>query len=161
MTLRPKDDRCEICGRPVKRSLSRETVEVGRHLFTAQMPIQTCGSCGWITNLLEGRGELMLRAAAEFVRAGDFSGTAIRQMRLVLGLRAEDLAKLLDVRPETISRWETGKWAINRTAAATLGTMILDRLESVERTLMVLKALQSPKRVRNKVDFGTITGAPQ
>jgi len=51
-----------------------------------------------------------IRTAAEF-----------KLVRKLAGLRANELAEMLDVRPETVSRWERGEVEIPRAVAYALG----------------------------------------
>jgi putative zinc finger/helix-turn-helix YgiT family protein len=60
-------------------------------------------------NMLVARG---IRTAAEF-----------RFIRKVADLRANEVAEILDVRPETVSRWERGETEIPRLAAFALGEL--------------------------------------
>jgi transcriptional regulator with XRE-family HTH domain len=70
----------------------------------------------------------------------------------VLGLRAADLAELLDVAAETVSRWENAQRTVDRPAWVALSAMVLDRIEGGTRTLDRLRTLRSrtplPKLVR-------------
>ena len=70
-----------------------------------------------------------LAVAREFADVGVDMGEAFRRMRKALGLRATDLAQLLDLTPETISHWETGKVVINRAAFVALGAMVQDAID--------------------------------
>ncbi len=76
-------------------------------------------------------------------------------MRKILGLRAADLALLLDVTPETISHWETGKARIGRAAFVALGAMVQDATEGRSTTRDRLAALDDdhprPKVLRPKL----------
>jgi transcriptional regulator with XRE-family HTH domain len=70
------------------------------------------------------RAELAI--AAGVAADGPPSGGAFSWMRRVLGLTAKQLATLLDVKVRTISRWETGAGAVNRTAWLALGDLVLE-----------------------------------
>jgi DNA-binding transcriptional regulator YiaG len=70
-----------------------------------------------------------LDVAGELARHGEASSEAFGFMRRAMGVRAVDLAKLLDVTPETVSRWEHGRQPIDRGAAALLLAMVVDRVE--------------------------------
>jgi transcriptional regulator with XRE-family HTH domain len=76
--------------------------------------------------------------------SGPATGEAFRFMRKVLGIPAIELAELLDVAPETVSRWENGKLPIERRALALLASMVLDRVEGVTTTLERLRSLRDP-----------------
>jgi transcriptional regulator with XRE-family HTH domain len=67
-------------------------------------------------------------------------------MRKALGLRATDLAELLDVTPETVSRWETDRVPLDRGALATLGALLRDARAGSTATLDHLRTLAHPPR---------------
>ncbi len=96
-----------------------------------------------------------LAAARALADRGVRTGEAVRHMRKVLGLRAADLARLLDLTPETISHWETGKARIGRAAFVVLGAMVQDALEGTSSTRDRLSALDDdgprPKVLRPKL----------
>lgn len=99
--------------------------------------------------------EFELAVACELADGGVRTGEAVRHMRKVLGLRAADLARLLDLTPETISHWETGKARIGRAAFVVLGAMVQDALEGTSSTRDRLSALEDdrprPKVLRPKL----------
>lgn len=77
--------------------------------------LPTCTRCGEV--LIPGRDLSMyeLRAAALVLREGRrVNGEVLRYARKALGLRQADLAKLLGLGSEWISRWETGSTAATR-----------------------------------------------
>jgi DNA-binding transcriptional regulator YiaG len=86
-----------------------------------------------------------LDVAGELARHGEASPEAFSFMRRALGVKAMDLAEMLDVTPETVSRWEHGQQPIDRGAAAILSAMVVDRLEGRTTALDSLKALQRPE----------------
>lgn len=78
--------------------------------------LPTCTQCGEV--FIPGRDLAMyeLRAAALVLREGRrVNGDVLRYARKALGLRQTDLARLLGLGPEWISRWETGATAATRT----------------------------------------------
>jgi DNA-binding transcriptional regulator YiaG len=66
---------------------------------------------------------VQLSVACELADRGMRTGDTLRQMRKALGLRAVDLARLLDVTAETISHWETGKARPTRATFAAVAAM--------------------------------------
>jgi transcriptional regulator with XRE-family HTH domain len=99
---------------------------------------------------------MTLGIAQEFLRAGDFSAEAIRAMRRALDLKAFELAVLLGVRKETISRWETGRWPIARAAAIALGSLFGDVLEGRQTTRELIQTLQSSRPLPKSVNLGKV-----
>ncbi|MBI1945383.1 MAG: hypothetical protein HYS27_06790 [Deltaproteobacteria bacterium] len=69
-------------------------------------------------------GELAI--GVELARTGPVHGEAFSWMRRCIGLSARKLAEILDVRHETISRWENGVAPVDRAAWLVLGDLVLD-----------------------------------
>ncbi len=75
-----------------------------------------------------------LAVGCELANLGVRTGEALRHMRKALGLRAAELAALLDVTPETISHWETGKVLPNRAAFVAVAALVQDALDGRSTT---------------------------
>ncbi len=60
---------------------------------------------------------------AEIIGRGIRTGVEFELVRNETGLQAKELAVILDVRPETVSRWEAGEQAIPRPIAFALGEL--------------------------------------
>lgn len=73
--------------------------------------------------------------------AGSTDPKAVTWLRKAAGLRGNELAALLAVAPETVSRWEHGARTIDRAALAILGSLALDALDGVTTTRDRLRAL--------------------
>jgi putative zinc finger/helix-turn-helix YgiT family protein len=58
---------------------------------------------------------------AALVARGVRTGPEFKFIRKLAGLRANELAEMLDVRPETVSRWERGEVEIPRAVAYAIG----------------------------------------
>jgi DNA-binding transcriptional regulator YiaG len=91
------------------------TLTVGRFEVAGQyeaVPIDDAGTLGMPSQEWE---RLELEAAiAVFQQAESINGDELRCARKAMGLRQPDLAALLDVATETVSRWETGADPIRR-----------------------------------------------
>lgn len=99
-----------------------------------------CRKCG---EAIVALGELdRFEVEVALARAGAHSGDAIRTMRKAIGLSATALAELLDVSPETVSRWENGGRAAPLSAVATVGAMGLDHAAGSTTTADRLQALR-------------------
>lgn len=77
--------------------------------------------------------------AKELAARGVRTGSEFKLVRKVAGLRAIDIAAMLNVTPETVSRWERGTVEIPRAAAYVLGDLLehpklaRERLEAFAR----------------------------
>jgi hypothetical protein len=145
--------RCIECGgRRFKRSAMANTTAISGVEFETAMPASTCIKCGQQYSRLADMEPIELGISFELAVRGVRTGEAFRYMRKALGLRAVDLAVLLDVSAETISRWETG--APEALAFTVLGSLIADRKAGHDRTAERLRALkQKPKPARVQVSL--------
>jgi putative zinc finger/helix-turn-helix YgiT family protein len=124
---------CRACGRegPLRDETGRLSVALPRCGVTATVavPARQCPSCGELQVEDGALARARLAAGCALADAGVRSGDAFRHMRKALGLRAAELGRLLDVRPETISHWETGRAAPARAAFAALAAMVQEAIQ--------------------------------
>jgi len=117
----------EGCGAPLAlRSYTKRT-KVGRYkVDDASCMLPVCEN---------GHRELTLDAANEYERraavvvlseAKEIGGEEIRAARRIVGLTQTELAKRLDVRQETVSRWENGHEPISRVSRLALLAVVID-----------------------------------
>jgi DNA-binding XRE family transcriptional regulator len=70
----------------------------------------TCLSCGHSSHFIPDVPGLMASVAVmRLMMPQKFNGREIQAIRKSAGVKQVDLAKMLDVTPETLSRWENGK----------------------------------------------------
>ncbi|MBI5514883.1 MAG: helix-turn-helix domain-containing protein [Deltaproteobacteria bacterium] len=117
---------------------------MGPRRFTAQLPALRCPRCGEVYLPGPAVGAFDDAVTRALVEAGASDGDALRWLRRAAGLRAADLAALLDVRPETVSRWETEASPAPRAAVYALGTLALASVYGQTAPLERLRALASP-----------------
>jgi putative zinc finger/helix-turn-helix YgiT family protein len=137
--------RCPICreGKLVKGKAPAQ-VHVGKHLFTAELPAMCCDKCDEVYFDGSDLRRFESQAAAELAKAGESSAEALVFQRKTLGLMAKELAELLDIRPEHLSKWENGKLPVERRAAALVAAMVLEHVQGRSSTLECLRALRRP-----------------
>jgi DNA-binding XRE family transcriptional regulator len=126
--------------------MARETVEVRVPspvplvVRVAGVSAVRCDACGEVA--LDGaalaRAELL--AGAEAMARGLRDGGTLKFVRKALAMRAAELGDLLGVSPETISRWENGHRAAERSVWNTLADLVIDKLEGTDTTLTRLRA---------------------
>lgn len=82
-----------------------------------------CLSCGETLFSDDEVGRQEKSIAAGLVARGVRTGVEFKFVRKVAGLKAIEVATMLDVRAETVSRWESGEADIPRPVAFTLGEL--------------------------------------
>ncbi|MEO7093562.1 MAG: hypothetical protein ABI175_09945 [Polyangiales bacterium] len=147
--------RCVRCTAtaPLIERQAQLTRDVAGHLFLAFVPARVCTSCGetyFETRVVE---RFELHVAVCLADAGIVKGDAIRFMRKALRMQANTLAELVDVAPETVSRWEGDKRAVSRGASAILVGLVRDAFEGRTTTLDGLKRLQEPRTLAKTVQI--------
>jgi putative zinc finger/helix-turn-helix YgiT family protein len=136
---------CAMChGRTFKRGSAELRRTVDGVTFEAKLPASTCKGCGEAHFDAAALERFELGVAAELARLGRCTPPAFRFMRKALGLSGVALAELLGVEPETISRWENGARALDRSAFALLGGLVAERIEGRDDTRARLEALRKP-----------------
>jgi putative zinc finger/helix-turn-helix YgiT family protein len=115
----------------------------GRAFEVKNVPALVCAKCGEFT--IDGVDLVRAENAitAELARAGPMTGDAFKWLRKAIALKATEIGELLDVAPETISRWETGERPPDRAAWLMLGTMALEMLEGRSQTIDRLRDLKA------------------
>ena len=137
--------RCVECGhRAFLASEAEDSVTVAGRTFVRMVPTQRCEQCG--ADYFEGLDlkAVEMEAASVLAREGPSNGETFRFMRKTIGMRTDYLAELLDVAQETLSQWENGERAVDRTAWIALSAMVVDKLEGRTTTLDRLSALLEP-----------------
>lgn len=135
--------KCPTCGSERWKKGTAPHVEVvGGRKLKADLAAQVCTKCGEAIVALDELDRFAVAMAVTLVRAGARSGDAIRAMRKAIGLSATALAELLDVSPETVSRWEHGDREAPLPSVAALGAMVLDHPAGSTATADRLRALR-------------------
>jgi putative zinc finger/helix-turn-helix YgiT family protein len=151
--------RCAKCkSLELRASEMDDEVTVAGRRFQAKLAATLCSSCGamYVEGLVLERFELTVAQA--LANAGERSGEALKFMRKALGYSGRELAQLLGVTLESVSRWETGKHAVDADTIATLAALADDRLTGCTTTRDRLVALSAP-RTADLQDLGRIAAA--
>ncbi|MFH2007579.1 MAG: type II TA system antitoxin MqsA family protein [bacterium] len=126
---------------PLKEGTVEETIQVGEVSYTAEAPAMVCPSCGESYLSVQTMGQIGWMVAADLARQGVGTPDAFRYMRKRLALKAIELAELLGVSPEAISRWEHGVHTPDTKAVKLLGIMILEHIGQRPMILDYLRSL--------------------
>ena len=112
-------------------------------------PQKVCSTCG--ERYYEAKDLIAAEDAVtrELVARGIRDSAVFKYLRKALGLKATELADLLGVTPETVSRWENGHNEADRAVWATLDLLVDDHYAGRANTLDRLRGLAEariPKR---------------
>ncbi len=132
--------RCPSC---MKTTLTKGTTTIERTFPTRggkvravveKVPALVCRGCGEAVVAGEDLARAELIAASRLIDAGARSGALLSWTRRSLGLLATDLATLLGVTAETISRWENDRVEPERAVWNVVADLVDDWLEGRTRT---------------------------
>jgi len=150
--------RCSQCGGVIARARKEIVRSVRDTTYTVRAPAHVCQSCRDVTFEDEVLTRADLEIACAIVARARPSGEALRFLRKSIGMRAADLASLLSVTPETVSRWENDQRAVDSNAWVLTGSLVLERYGRNMSTLSRLEALQKlaplPRNVTLELDAG-------
>lgn len=138
--------RCHKCDSNRLRRIQHEVkAKIGGVSFRIVEPATECAACGEVTVAGEVVRRAELSIAARLAEMGVTHGEAVRAMRGAVGLRSAELAEILGVAAETMSRWETGKSHIDPCAFGVLGGLVEDRLAGRTDTTDRMRSLREPR----------------
>ncbi len=145
--------KCPTCKKGTIRGKGtiEHAITVSGVKFSGKLAASLCSDCDEAIVEAGELGRFECRIAEWFAEHGVCEPEVFRFMRKALGLRATDLAALLDVTGETVSRWERGAVPVEHRALALLGAMVSDRLAGREQTQARLQALREPAKVPRRV----------
>jgi putative zinc finger/helix-turn-helix YgiT family protein len=138
------DRNCPKCGARVVANVRRLSQCIAGREFCLSVPFGRCKGCGtgYFDAAALERGER--RIACRVAEDGPVDGRTLRVLRKALGLRASQLADVLSVTAETISRWETGQRRVDRSAWMVTSSLVLEKARLPMRTLARLEAAARP-----------------
>lgn len=126
--------------------MSSRTFAYSRRLsgleFVQDVPVRVDDEGDEVVSLpdgLQADRAIVMRAWTMGLRTGEL----LRLMRSSLGLQATELALLLRVTPETLSRWENDVRPAHEDAFALVALLVRDTLEGHQRTHRFLEAARS------------------
>jgi DNA-binding transcriptional regulator YiaG len=100
-----------------------------------------------------------LAIAAAIAGSGPVLGETFAWMRRAAGIQAKTLAELLDVRAESVSRWERGERPMDRAAWLLLADIILERAGKRLPVLELMKRIASISALPKQVNVQMIGAA--
>lgn len=135
--------KCPTCGATgtLAEGTTEHTEALGPRVFVATLPALVCSNCG--ESIVRGDDLHAFERArtSVLIAEGASDGAALRYVRKTAQLTAAELARLLGVAPETVSRWENDVQAPDRATVALLGALALDAQEGRTTTRDRLDAM--------------------
>ena len=131
--------RCQRCQAGLLEDSSTETTRrIASQEFVARVPAHRCLACGVFVVRRSEMAAFELAVAVRLVDTHSTSGEVLRYVRKVLGLKGKEMAGLLEVCAETVSRREQGKVPVDRATFAVLRQMVLERVRGESTTVEFL-----------------------
>lgn len=121
--------RCPYCQQAETKPWEGTTKLMG---FELPARGEKCVKCEEVTFSRLQAKALEKEAAKKIVARGIRKGAELKFIRKLIGLKAIELAPLLDVQPNTVSRWERDEVAIPRLTAFVIG-LLFERPDTREQ----------------------------
>ncbi len=135
--------KCTGCGSGLTEGTTDHRLKIAGHEFHSKVPALVCISCG--ESYIEGPvlERFDLAVAAALLPSGETYGSVLKFARKALGLRATDLAELLGVAPESVSRWENDARSPDHAVLVLLSLLVSEAQLGVTSVRDQLEALQT------------------
>jgi len=138
-------NRCVACkNQGLEDAIVEERFKVAGVAFAAEVPATRCTQCGETYLDCETMARLDRSVTSAFANHGVLNAESFRRLRRATRLTPTELASILDVRPDVVEAWESGKEPIDRKTAALLAIMVLDRFDGRTTALDRLRAGMNP-----------------
>lgn len=145
--------KCPNChkDREFKDTVFERTIRVPPVRFVVEMPAQRCPACKSFVVSDAAAQEAELEVARKLAQSGPISAASFRVLRSAARMRSVDLARLLGVAKETISRWESGKRSVEPLAWTLLAWIAVERASGHATTRHRLESFRLAKPMRGTV----------
>ena len=134
--------RCFACkSEALTTSTTADEFRFGDAVYSVVVPCLRCEACGELTVAGADSERAELAVAYALSAHGSVTGAAFRHMRKVVGISRGDMAGMLGVVPETVSRWEHDERAVDRAAWLLMATIVDEHRLGRSETLARLRGL--------------------
>ena len=154
---------CENCGKRIRarREAYHYTGCGLPNVTLLNVEVHRCATCGWhavdIPRILDLHALLARLLACKVPR---LTPAEARFLRKYLGLSGRDFAAKMGVKPETVSRWESGAQAMGPAAERLLRLMALAYAPIDKYPVDIATALQLDKVARGKAASARLSVRP-
>ena len=143
--------KCPHCDSAVARTKKEQSRTIASTTFLVRGVSYACKKCRVEIVFEDDVRRIDLEVASVLAMRSEPHGEGFRFLRRSLELRAIELAALLHVTAETVSRWENDQRPVDLNAWVTLGSMVLERAGHPPATLRRLLALQAPAKMPRSI----------
>ena len=146
--------KCVTCGQrgTFHKGLVPHSIHVGDYEFAGKVVASICPNCRESYVSYDSLGEFEQNVADKIIRSGMRTGSSFRFLRKTIGLSAVELARIIGVRPESISRWESGRRVVDRGAFFELESLVAESASGERPSVRsMIDALNSPKELARRV----------
>jgi hypothetical protein len=131
---------CPKCSTPMREAVISKEYPIAGVAFAVTMPGHVCPvDDSWIVSN-EVSQEIDRKAVRAIATHGPATGRTLKYLHAFLQLKGTELAALIGVQPETLSRWESEAQPLAQLAWVTVAAMVLDKLEGRATTTKQLRA---------------------
>lgn len=125
--------------------------QLGERSFEGLVRGVRCQACGGHVYDGPDLGRFERLVALRLLHLGISTGAEARFLRKKAGLKAADLAAMLGVTPETVSRWETGKTPPSPSELAMILQLARAELERDARSRKILQPAPTPQELLARI----------
>jgi hypothetical protein len=144
--------KCTDCGGAEFRAAKKkDKLVVGERTYSGEVDASKCVKCGTMFVPASALVAFERSVGAHIAEHGPIAGAELAFLRTLLTVRATELAELLSVRAEHVSRWENDRVPIDRNAWMVVGDLVRDVIAGRDDTRRRLASLARPpkaKRIR-------------
>ena len=160
-----KNDTCAECGKQLRKVTGNYRFdELGLPVLLENVQLAECKDCGTRKPIIPNRDRLMHTIAfAVATQPFKLSGRDVWFLRQYSGVNGTEFAELIQVEPETLSRWENGKQEmgknterLTRFVAVTRSKDLRNRMEEFLEKYGQLTGAESRPRRKLKIDMATL-----
>jgi len=132
-----KKEICPECGKEARIVRGNYRFdEVGILVLLKSVQLSKCRECGATKPLIRDLNELMHRIAfAVVTRPCKLDSKDLRFLRKYARLSGEEFSRLIQVQPETLSRWESGQRAIGKNSDRLIRFVIMSKSEDLRKEM--------------------------
>ncbi|MGA9883750.1 MAG: hypothetical protein WBQ34_08535 [Candidatus Acidiferrales bacterium] len=158
-------DKCSSCGKKAKvRNGNFRYDEIGAPILLKNVRISECTACGMREPILRDKKRLMDAIAfAVASQPWKLRGSDVRFLRKFLGMTGLAFGKLVQVEPETLSRWEHDQQDIGKNSDRLIRFVVLGKSpglrKNMEEFMIKYRELtdrDAPKSAHIEIDPATL-----